>query len=155
MKTLPALLLLLSLLGSTAPARATEPSFMDSVLSYFSKDYVHARNTLSFLKARARTARSLLATKKISEGERSRRLHVELNRAYDLLQDNRSLLSRDTYGTFKKEVDRARYHVVMHDLYLKKKAGAKAAWHHKVMADELASTLNLIDWIELMTGGRT
>jgi hypothetical protein len=153
MKAIPLLLTLSFLLGT--PASAAEPSLMDSVLSYFSKDYVHARSTLSFLKARARTARSLLATRKISEVERSRRLHVELNRAYDLLQDNRGLLSKDTYGTFKKEVDRARYHVVMHDLYLKKKAASKAGWHHKVMAEELASALNLIDWIELMTGGRT
>jgi hypothetical protein len=153
MKAIPLLLTLSLLLGM--PCSAAEPSFMDSVLSYFSKDYVHARNTLGFLKVRARTARSLLAARKVSEAERSRRLHVELNRAYDLLQDNRSLLSRDTYGTFKKEVDRARYHVVMHDLYLKKKATPKAVWHHKVLSEELASTLNLIDWIELMTGGRT
>ena len=154
MKPLPLLLSLALLLTAPVSARA-EPSFMDSVLSFFSQDYVHARTTLGFMKARARTAHTLLVSPKVPESERSRRLHMELNRSYDLLQDSRSLLSKDTYTTFKKEVDRARYHIVMHDRYLKKKEPAKAHWHYQVMLDELNSNLNLIDWIELLTGGRT
>ncbi len=137
----------------TPTAKAESPvPMMKAIFSFFTHHYTYARQTLSFMKERAESAKKILSSSNMHYSELARQLNIQINRSYDLLQENRPHLSNDLYTTFKARIDRAHHHVMMFNYYQKKNQREKAITHFRSMESEIEDTLFWIKKLETLTG---